>query len=107
MPSARGDLVATGGGLLHSPAWLQIMADALGRPVRVSTELEASSRGASLLAAETLGVLDEPLERLEPEVGRVFEPVAEHTRRYQAAAERQQRLYDQLILSRRGETAHA
>jgi gluconokinase len=107
MPAARGELVATGGALLHSPAWLQIMADALGRRVRVSAELEASSRGASLLAAETLGLLAQPLDRLEPAVGQVVEPVAEHTRRYRAAAERQRRLYDLLILSRPGETPHA
>jgi gluconokinase len=105
MPGARGALVATGGALLHSPAWVQIMADALGRPVHVSMEPEASSRGASLLASETLGLLKEPLETAQPAVGRVFEPVREHTRRYQAAAERQQRLYDLLI--RRGEKTHA
>jgi gluconokinase len=106
MPSARGGLVATGGALLHSPAWLQIMADVLGRPVHVSSEPEASSRGASLLAADTLGLLSTPLERMQPPVGRVYEPVAEHTRRYAGAAERQQRLYDLLIL-KPGEAAHA
>jgi gluconokinase len=105
MPGARGELVATGGALLHSPAWLQIMADALGRPVHVSAEPEASSRGASLLGAETLGLLGIPLERMRPPLGRVYEPVAEHTRRYQAAAQRQQHLYDLLI--RTGETTHA
>jgi gluconokinase len=105
MPGARGELVATGGALLHSPAWLQIMADALGRPVHVSTEPEASSRGASLLGAETLGLLGTPLHEMPPPLGRIYEPVAEHTGRYQAAAERQQRLYDLLI--RTGETTHA
>jgi gluconokinase len=105
MPGARGELVATGGALLRSPAWLQIMADALGRPVHVSTEPEASSRGVSLLAAETLGLLGAPLERMPLPLGQVYEPVAEHTRRYHAAAERQQRLYDLLI--RTGETTHA
>jgi gluconokinase len=105
MPGARGHLVATGGALLNSPAWIQIMADSLGRAVHVSTEAEASSRGASLLTAETLGLLEQPLERMTPDVARVVEPITEHTRRYQAAAERQQRLYDLLI--RPGETAHA
>jgi gluconokinase len=105
MPRARGEVVATGGALLHSPAWLQIMADALGRPVHLSTEAEASSRGASLLAAETLGLLAHSLDGQRPLVARVFEPVAEHAQRYRAAAERQQRLYDLLI--RPGETTHA
>lgn len=43
----------------RSPVWLQVTADALGRPVRASTEPEASSRGAALYA----------LERLPPQAG--------------------------------------
>jgi gluconokinase len=96
MPSGH-EVIATGGALLHSPAWLQIMADVLGRPVLESAEPEASSRGASLLALETLSLLDSPLESLRPEVRQRFEPVAEHTRRYRDAAERQRRLYDLLV----------
>jgi gluconokinase len=97
MPGARGDLVATGGALLHSPAWLQIVADALGRRVYVSREPEASSRGASLLGAETLGLLERPLDALTPAASQVYEPVAGHTERYRLAAVRQQHLYDLLV----------
>ena len=96
MPNAR-EVVATGGALLHSPTWMQILADVLGRPVLASAEPQASSRGAALLALETLGVLDAPLEDLRPEVSRRFEPVPEHTRRYRAAAQRQRHLYDALV----------
>jgi gluconokinase len=96
MPSGR-EVVATGGALLHSPAWLQIMADALGRPVVASKEPEASSRGAAVLAMETLGLLEEPLESLRPEIRARYEPVKEHTRRYREAAQRQQHLYDLLV----------
>jgi gluconokinase len=96
MPSGR-ELVATGGALLHSPAWMQILADVLGRPLLASTEPEASSRGVALLVLETLGLLDEPLEKLEPAVRRRVEPRPEHTRRYRAAAARQRRLYDALV----------
>ena len=98
MPSGR-EVVATGGALLHSPAWLQIMADVLGRPVLASSEPQGSSRGAALLALEMLGYLDSPLESLEPEIRARFEPVPEHTRRYGAAAERQRHLYDLLVRS--------
>jgi gluconokinase len=98
MPTA-GQVVATGGALLHSPAWMQIMADVLGRPVLASTELEASSRGASLLALETLGLLSTPLDQVQPVTRRCFEPIPEHTQRYRAAGERQRRLYDQLVRS--------
>jgi gluconokinase len=96
MPSGR-EVIATGGALLHSPTWMQIMADALGRPVLASAEAQGSSRGAALLGLETLGYLSGPLESLQPEVRARFEPVAEHTRRYAAAAERQRHMYDLLI----------
>src|SRR5690349_2258288 len=36
--------IASGGGLLSSPVWMQIMADVLGRPVVASAEPEATSR---------------------------------------------------------------
>jgi gluconokinase len=76
---------------------MQIMADVLGRPVLASAEAEASSRGASLLALEALGVLEVPLERLAPSVKARFDPLASHTARYRAALERQRRLYDALV----------
>jgi len=96
MPSGR-EVVATGGALLHSPAWLQIMADVLGRPVLASTEPQGSSRGVALLALETIGYLESPLESFEPEVRARFEPVPDRTRRYRAAGERQRHMYDLLV----------
>jgi gluconokinase len=96
VPEAR-EVIATGGALLHSPAWLQIMADVLGRPVLASAEPEASSRGAALLALEALGALPDGIEALVPETERVYQPVSAHTERYRAAAERQARLYEALV----------
>ena len=66
---AIGDLdsvVATGGGLLANPGWLQVLADALGRPVEVSGAPEGSARGAAMAALERLGlpVPDAPVERV-------------------------------------------
>ena len=80
---ARGDadgreVVATGGALLHSPAWMQIMADVLGRPVLASTEPEASSRGVGLLALETFGCSRSRSQHSTARHRR-FEPRAEHT----------------------------
>lgn len=43
-------VVASGGALLHSTAWTQMMADALEVPVLLAGEKEASARGAALLA---------------------------------------------------------
>jgi gluconokinase len=96
MPGGR-EVVATGGALLHSPAWMQIVADVLGRPLLASSEPEASSRGVSLLALETLGLLQQPLEAMQPSVRRRFEPRTANTERYRAAAERQRHLYDLLV----------
>ena len=59
-------VVATGGGLLANPGWLQVLADALGRPVEVSGAPEGSARGAALVALERLGlpVPDAPVTRV-------------------------------------------
>jgi sugar (pentulose or hexulose) kinase len=69
----------------------------LGRPLLASSEPEASSRGVSLLALETLGLLRQPLEEMQPSVRRRFEPRSANTERYRAAAERQRHLYDLLV----------
>jgi gluconokinase len=88
--------IASGGGLLHSPVWMQIFADVLGRPVIASAEPEATSRGAALLALESLGAVP-IIEAVPAADGRAFQPVPAHHARYQAAIARQQRLYDLLI----------
>jgi gluconokinase len=52
------DEVVGGGGALHaSRAWARIVADALGRPVRLSPHPESTLRGAALLALERLGAI--------------------------------------------------
>jgi gluconokinase len=96
VPEAR-EIVATGGALLHSPAWLQIMADVLERPVLVSAEAEASSRGAALLALEGLGAVPNGAESFDAPIAGTFEPIPARGARYRAAAVRQSRLYDQLV----------
>jgi gluconokinase len=94
LPDSR-EVIATGGALLHSQAWMQIMADALGRPVLASAEAEASSRGAAVLALEVIGAA--PPGGNQPVTTSRFDPVPEATERYRAAAERQRHLYDALI----------
>jgi gluconokinase len=89
-------IVASGAGLLSSPAWMQMMADALGTPVVASEEAEASSRGAVLLALEALGLL--PLHEAKFAFGRTFAPDPARHARYQAADARQRRLYDLLLV---------
>ncbi|MFF4626900.1 FGGY family carbohydrate kinase [Streptomyces griseorubiginosus] len=69
-----GALAVCGGGT-RSSAWMQLLADVLGRPLRV-VEGEVGARGAVLAAAERFGVsLDagvwtEPTAVVEPDPGR-------------------------------------
>ena len=49
-------LIASGGAL-RSRAWAHMIADALGRPLSLSPEEEATSRGCALLALQSLGRL--------------------------------------------------
>jgi gluconokinase len=89
------EVIATGGGLLGSPTWTGIMADALGKPVTTSAIQEASSRGAALLALERLGELE--IEAAEAPLGETFEPDPERHEAYREALARQRRLYDAVL----------
>jgi gluconokinase len=65
--------VATGGALRANPAWQQVLADVLGRPVEVSAVPEGSAHGAALVAFERLGlpIPATPVARIvEPRAGR-------------------------------------
>jgi gluconokinase len=52
------DLVFSGGGA-RSPGWQQLMADAFGRPIAVSSIADTSLRGAALVCLERLGLLQD------------------------------------------------
>jgi gluconokinase len=93
---ANASLVASGGGLLSSPAWLQIMADVLGRPLQTLAEREGTSRGLALLALEQLKVIAHA-EDLEPVLGSTYRPIAAHHAAHQAAMERHVTFYRQIL----------
>jgi gluconokinase len=84
-------VVASGGALARSRAWLQMLADALGRPLHSSPEREATSRGAALLALERLGALSDVGAARTP-LGEVVSPDAARHARYAAALARHRRL---------------
>lgn len=88
-------LVGSGGGLLASPTWMQMMADAIGKPMRAGREREASARGAAVCALEQLGLLDG--DRLKPQVGQTFAPDAATTETYSRQLAKQENLYRLLI----------
>jgi gluconokinase len=94
-PLAAADhiVVGSGGGLARSAVWAQIVTDALGVPVALGGDAEASARGAALLALEALGVA---LPEASPPL-RVLQPAPERHARYRAARERQRRLYVHIV----------
>jgi gluconokinase len=95
VPQAK-HFIASGGGLLRSPAWTQIMADVLGMPVVASAEHEASSRGNALLALEVLGVIDNAA-RLPGLADVTYTPDAGAHQIYTRAVARQRDLYRRLF----------
>jgi len=90
LPDVR-EVVATGHALLASPAWTQVFADVLGRPVTASAVAEGSARGAAVHMLERLGAEPEPAP-----LGRAHEPDPDRTEIY-AAARRQRELYERLF----------
>jgi gluconokinase len=89
--------IATGGGLQSSPAWAQIVADAIGRPLVASGEREASSRGAALLALERLGAV-ENVETMRTALRGTYEPDKEAHVALMAAQERHRHYYQRLVV---------
>ncbi|MGH9435730.1 MAG: gluconokinase [Terriglobia bacterium] len=89
------EVIASGGALLRSPVWTQMMADALAQQVTECVESEGSSRGVALLSLEQLGVIRHARE-LPGRMGRVFDPIPAHGQIYQAQLQRQERLYAKL-----------
>jgi gluconokinase len=75
-----GSVVATGGALHANPAWVQVLADVLGRPLEVSATAEGSARGAALVTLERLGMMLPPAP-----VARVVEPRLERHEIHQYA----------------------
>jgi gluconokinase len=96
MASPDHEVVASGGALVRSPAWTSMVADALGRPLTLSSESEASSRGVALLALRALGVV-----RDFPSTGAIggkrIEPDPRKTDRYRTLMDRHLRLYRALL----------
>ena len=93
IPEVR-EIVASGAGLLRSPAWMQIIADVLGHDLIASGEEEASSRGAALVALEVLGAVR--ADALPAALGPVYSPDPARHERYRDARARQRRIEEAL-----------
>jgi gluconokinase len=90
------EIIASGGALLKSPAWTQMMADVLGQPVIASAVAEASSRGAALLALEAMKIISD-FNQLSSPCGHIYLPDPEKHEVYEKAIDRQDELYEHLV----------
>lgn len=89
-------IIASGGALLGSHIWSQMLADVLGKEIILSRENEATSRGAALLALQSLGALKK-LSDAPAETGKIFVPNMDAHKVYIEAIARHKDLYSKLI----------
>lgn len=94
-PNQQGAIIASGGGLLSSPLWLQIFADVLDQPILALAEREITSRGIALLGLEQLGVIGHGSD-LPPATDKTYLPDATNHATHVEAIKRQVNHYAQL-----------
>lgn len=90
------EIVASGGALRQSPVWTQIIADVLGRNMSLPETHEASSRGAVLLALETIAKIGN-IEKIATPKGREFKFDKSRKAVYKKARERHEKYYRSVI----------
>ncbi|WP_454050290.1 gluconokinase [Cellulomonas sp. Marseille-Q8402] len=95
------EVAASGRVSSDQPAWLQVLADVLGRPVTHVTRRRATQRGTALLA---LDVLAPDVPRAARAVGSTYEPVPAHVEHYAERRARFAEAYDALVTPRPGRT---
>lgn len=93
---AGDTVVATGGGLRSSPAWLQLMADVLGTNVVASDVAESSMRGAAMVALRDVGALGSHMLLAAP-TGATYQPRWDFHARHRDARLLQQELYEREV----------
>jgi gluconokinase len=89
-------IVASGGAIARSPLWGQIVADALGRDIQVAPRLEASCRGAALLALRGAELLDD-LDAAPGPTTSTIRSDPDRTALYRKGRARQEELYAALL----------
>ncbi len=93
--SSSRQVVAGGGALLGSPAWIQIFSDVLGEPIVTLLEKENTSRGLALLALERLGIISRTSD-VAPETGTIYQPNMHNHELHREALARQVEQYDKM-----------
>ncbi|MGI9056508.1 MAG: gluconokinase [Pyrinomonadaceae bacterium] len=89
-------IIASGGALRESPVWTQIIADVLAQNMSLPDVREASSRGAVLLALESLGKIESIEKQITPK-GREFKFDKKRNAIYRKARKRHEKFYELLI----------
>ena len=91
-------IIANGGAVLRSGAWLQMLADVLQHPiVALPPDEESSARGAALMALEYAGLIRSLADVDDPVLsGTLIEPNPANAAIYAAAMARQEKLLDLL-----------
>jgi gluconokinase len=90
------EIIASGGALRSSPIWTQIISDVIGRNMSLPDTHEASSRGAVLLALETIGKIKN-IEKLETPRGSEFKFDKKRGAVYKKARERHEKFYKHFL----------
>jgi gluconokinase len=87
-------VILNGGAVLHSPVWMQIIADALGHSVTpLDPEEESSARGVALIAMQSSGIIPDLTATPDPaEACHPVEPIEANAPLYAAARARQSAL---------------
>ncbi len=98
LASPGHEVVANGGAILRSPAWLQIVADTLGHELRtLPPDEEASARGAAVLALVGAGHLPDLRGQPDPVTATVYRPDPARHVRYREGLARQSDLEARLF----------
>ncbi len=92
---APEQVIASGGALLRSKVWKQMMSDSLGHSIVECLVGEASSRGAAMIAAEQMGLLSD-LDEVPLELGATITPKEEHVAGYERMFGLDAHLFDAL-----------
>jgi gluconokinase len=92
------EIIASGGALRESPIWTQIITDVLAQNMSLPDVREASSRGAVLLALESLGKI-ESIEKQQTPKGREFKFDKKRNSIYKKARVRHEKFYNLLVSS--------
>jgi sugar (pentulose or hexulose) kinase len=93
------DRVLCVGGGARNELWNQIKADVVEAPLELSDEPEAGLKGAALLGAAGVGLIDDPatVAQQRRTLGKVVLPREESSNRYREALQQFTRIYDHML----------